>query len=149
MQGIGRPGDFRKGAPLSENPVFGQPVNTPREFGNNVGWNPSPAHFGNTINWSPSPAHFGNTIDLSLGPFIQSISPTAGPAGTTVTISGNGFLTGAIVSFGVDTTAATVVSAQEITCTAPANTNGGTAPVTILVTNTDGQMGLIGNAFTY
>ena len=82
-------------------------------------------------------------------PAVTSISPTPGPVagGTSVTVTGTGFLTGATVSFGG--TAATnvnVVGSTSITATTPAHASGA---VTIVVTNTDTQTGTLNNGYTY
>ena len=71
--------------------------------------------------------------------------PAAG--GTSVTITGTGFLAGATVSLGG--TAATnvnVVSSTSITATTPAHAAGA---VSVVVTNTDAQSGSLTNGYTY
>jgi phospholipase C len=82
----------------------------------------------------------GFTYIASSGgpPVIGSISPTQGisTGGDTVTISGSGFATGATVTFGGATAAATVASSTQISVVTPASTPG-SADVT--VTNPDGQ----------
>ena len=82
-------------------------------------------------------------------PTVTSISPTNGATagGTSVTITGTGFLTGATVSFGG--TAATnvnVVGSTSITATTPAHAAGA---VNVVVTNTDAQAGTLTNGYTY
>ncbi len=82
-------------------------------------------------------------------PTVTSISPTSGATagGTSVTITGTGFLTGATVSFGG--TAATnvnVVGSTSITATTPAHAAGA---VNVVVTNTDAQTGTLPNGYTY
>ena len=65
-------------------------------------------------------------------PTVTAISPTKGPTGggTSVSITGTGFVSGATVSFGgTAATAVTVVSGTSITCTSPAGT--GTVDVTV------------------
>ncbi len=82
-------------------------------------------------------------------PTITSITPNTGTAagGTSVTITGTGFLAGATVSLGG--TAATnvnVVSSTSITATTPAHAAGA---VSVVVTNTDTQTGTLNNGYTY
>ena len=82
-------------------------------------------------------------------PTVTSISPTTGTTagGTSVTITGTGFLAGATVSFGG--TAATnvnVVGSTSITATTPAHATGA---VNVVVTNTDAQAGTLPNGYTY
>ncbi len=74
-------------------------------------------------------------------PAITSVSPPSGPApgGTSVTIAGSGFLSGATVKFnGVASATVNVVSSSQITAVTPADSNpaGGTVP--LVVTNPGG-----------
>jgi hypothetical protein len=59
---------------------------------------------------------------VTVGPLaVTGISPTSGPAGTTVTITGTGFVNVTEVRFGTtDATSYSVVSSTEITAVAPA-----------------------------
>ncbi len=71
-------------------------------------------------------------------PTVTAISPTSGPTtgGTSVTITGTNFVTGATVMFGsVTATAVTVGSATSITATSPAEAAG---PVNVTVTTPGG-----------
>ena len=82
-------------------------------------------------------------------PTVSSITPNTGTAngGTGVTIAGSGFLVGATVAIGG--TAATnvvVVSSTSITATTPAHAAGA---VSVVVTNTDAQTGMLTNGYTY
>src|SRR6266851_5008156 len=82
-------------------------------------------------------------------PTVSVISPATGTAagGTSVTITGTGFLTGATVKLGG--TAATnvnVVSGTSITATTAAHSAGA---VSVVVTNTDSQSGTLNNGYTY
>ena len=82
-------------------------------------------------------------------PTVTAISPVSGPAsgGTSVTITGTGFLAGANVTLGgAAATNVNVVSSTSITATTPAHTAG---PVNEVVTNTDGQSGTLSAGFTY
>jgi hypothetical protein len=82
-------------------------------------------------------------------PTVTSITPSTGTAngGTSVTITGTGFLTGATVSLGG--TAATnvnVVGSTSITATTPAHAAGA---VSIVISNNDAQAGSLNNGYTY
>jgi hypothetical protein len=82
-------------------------------------------------------------------PAITGISPATGPAagGTSVTITGTGFATGASVSIGG--TAATnvvVVGSTSITAKTAAHTVGA---VDVVVTNPDAQFGTLTGGYTY
>src|SRR5579862_3345255 len=82
-------------------------------------------------------------------PSVTSISPASGPAtgGTSVTITGTGFLSGATVSIGgTAATGVTVVSGTSIAATTPAHAAG---TATVVVTNSDGQNSSLKNGYTY
>jgi IPT/TIG domain-containing protein len=82
-------------------------------------------------------------------PTVTSITPNTGTTagGTSVTITGTGFLAGATVSLGgVAATGVNVVGSTSITATTPAHTAGA---VSVVVTNTDAQSGLLNNGYTY
>jgi phosphatidylinositol-3-phosphatase len=89
------------------------------------------------------------TTTPNTAPIISSLSPTSGPAagGTTVTISGTGFATGATVSFG-GTAASNVniVGSTTITAVTPAHASG---QVNVVVINPGGQSATSTNGFTY
>ncbi|HEX8226994.1 MAG TPA: IPT/TIG domain-containing protein [Candidatus Saccharimonadales bacterium] len=82
-------------------------------------------------------------------PAVSSISPTSGSTagGTTVTINGSNFISGATVSFG-GTAASNVVyvSSTQMRANAPARTAGGAG---VRVTNPDGQSNSNQPTFTY
>src|SRR5208283_48861 len=85
-------------------------------------------------------ASIGAALALNPAPTVGSISPASGPraGGTSVTISGTNFLSGATVTIGgAAATNVVVVSATSITATTPASGTGGGANVT--VTNPDTQ----------
>ena len=82
-------------------------------------------------------------------PTIASVAPTAGSTvgGTTITITGTGFLAGATVTVGGQAaTGVSVVSGTSITAVTPAG-SAGSVPVT--VQNTDLQSATLANGFTY
>lgn len=90
-----------------------------------------------------------NLFSYVPAPTVASISPTSGPAtgGTSVTITGTGFLAGAMVAIGgVSCTSVTVNSSTSVSCTTPSGT-AGTADV--VVTNTDSQTGTGVGIYTY
>jgi phospholipase C len=73
-------------------------------------------------------------------PTIASISPTFGPSagGTSVTITGTNFVSGATVKFGnAAATSVSVTNSTTITAVTPANPTGG--PVNVVITNPDSQ----------
>src|SRR5205823_28889 len=79
---------------------------------------------------------------------ITSLSKTVGPTagGTTLMITGSGFVMGATVQFGtLAATGVSVDSVTQITCTTPARAEGA---VDVQVT-TNGQTVTKGAAFTY
>lgn len=82
-------------------------------------------------------------------PKVTDVAPSSGSigGGTTVKITGSGFLTGATVTFdGVAATAVSVVSATEISAKTPAHAAG---KVEVIVKNLDAQTGSKIDAYTY
>lgn len=82
-------------------------------------------------------------------PTITAVSPNTGSAtgGTAIAITGSNFLAGATVDLGgVACTGITVVSPTTITCTTAARTEG---IVSVKVTNTDNQEGMLASSFAY
>jgi len=89
------------------------------------------------------------TIIVNPPPTVLSVGPVAGPAigGTSLTVTGTGFLSGASVSVGgVACTSVTVVLSTSITCTTGAGSAGAQD---VVVTNTDTQAGTGAGVFTY
>jgi hypothetical protein len=81
-------------------------------------------------------------------PTISSVSPTSGTTGggTSVTITGTGFVAGAIARFGnTNATSTVVVSSTQITAVTPP----GSGVVAVRVTNPDTQSAQLNGAFTY
>ena len=76
---------------------------------------------------------------------VSAVSPTAGFAGQTVTVTGSGFLPGASVTFGETQAVSTVVTSTRISATVPTLPG---ATVDIVVRNPDGQQGRLAAAFT-
>jgi IPT/TIG domain-containing protein len=92
---------------------------------------------------------FTYTAASNPAPTVTSIAPNNGTTsgGTSVNITGTGFLSGATVSVGgTSATGVSVVSSTSITATTPAH-SAGTASV--VVTNTDGLNGTLSGGFTY
>lgn len=88
--------------------------------------------------------------DVVVAPAVTSVSPTFGPiaGGTTITIIGTGFVTGATVAIdGNACTGVTVNSSTSITAVTPAHTTQNN--LTLLVTNPSGLSGSLPNAFSY
>ena len=99
---------------------------------------------------APGKVIFDNfEVGSNSAPTVTAISPTSGSTsgGTSVTITGTNFASGATVSIGgTAATSVTVVSSTSITATTPAHTAG---TVDVVVTNTDSQNGTLSNGFTY
>lgn len=79
-------------------------------------------------------------------PTVAAVSPVTGSAGTAITITGTGFLTGATVTVGgTAATSIVVVNATQITAVTPA----GSGVAAIVVTNTNTLSGTLASGFTY
>ena len=82
-------------------------------------------------------------------PTVSSISPTSGTTsgGTSVTITGTGFLSGATVKVGgTSATSVTVASSTSITAKTPSHSSGSAS---VVVTNTDNQSGTLSDGYTF
>lgn len=112
---------------------------------------------GTYLHTSPGALKNDNTVLPKSGgpqptdavPSVTSVTPNTGPTagGTSVSIKGGGFVSGASVTFGSTiATNVSVVSSTAINATAPAHLAG---TVSITVTNTNGQSGTLAKAFTY
>lgn len=80
---------------------------------------------------------------------VSSVTPNSGPpaGGTSVTVTGSGFASGATVSFGgTAASGVSVVSPTQISATSPAHAAGA---VDVSVTNPDGSQGSLPAGFTY
>src|SRR6185503_21158417 len=87
---------------------------------------------------APSMSEFFDTSS-SPTPSLSTVSPNSGGAagGTSVTITGSGFTTGAIVMIGGAPAAnVNVLNSTSIACTTPAHATGS---VNVTVTNTNGR----------
>lgn len=88
-----------------------------------------------------SPATASETFTYLSGPTVTSISPNTGPdgGGTTITINGTGFVTGATVTFGgIAATDVTFVNSTELTAVTPAAAAPATTVDTIVTETVSG-----------
>ena len=86
------------------------------------------------LRWHSSSVPVPNAVERGSAPTVTWVSPSSGPAagGTSVTISGTGFASGATVYFGpAPATNVSVASPTSITATSPAGTR--TVDVTVTV----------------
>ena len=99
----------------------------------------------------------GQSASLASGftylapPTLTGLSPASGPdtGGTTVTLTGTGFVAGATVQFGSTLgTSVTVSSATSLTVVSP-NVSPFTGLVTVTLTNPDGQAASLVNGWTW
>jgi hypothetical protein len=97
---------------------------------------------------APNMSEFFTTSPPNTAPDPDVVSPSSGPVagGTSVTITGTGFATGATVSFGGTNASATVVGSTTINAVAPAHSAGS---VNVVVTNPGGQSGTLTGGFVY
>ena len=80
---------------------------------------------------------------------VTNVTPSTGSSsgGTSITIKGTGFASGASVTLGgTAATSVVVVSATKITATTPAHSSGA---VNVVVTNSNSASGTLTNGFTY
>ena len=99
--------------------------------------------------WSNQVAVYGLLGAASTAPSVTSVSPNTGPTsgGTTVTMAGTNFVSGATVTFGgVAAGSVVVVSPVKITASTPPHKQGA---VTVAVTNPNGQSGALSSGFRY
>jgi hypothetical protein len=113
-----------------------------------------PAHVAGSVNVIIT------NLNLQTGPIISAYTYEAAPTissvianagsingGTTITITGSGFLSGASVTFGgILCTLPIVNSLTSLTCTTPAHASG---VVDVIVTNSDAQSGTAAGAYTF
>jgi|GEM_PF-790024 len=97
-------------------------------------------------------------LNTQLTPTVASLSPTSGPVGTSVTITGTNLLGASSVRFnGLSASAFTVVSATTITATVPVGASTGNVTVTtpggtsngVLFTVTAAQLAVTQNGTSY
>ncbi len=114
----------------------------------------SPAESAGTVaitvtNSSAQSSALPSSFTYTSAPSVSSISPNSGPVtgGSTVTILGSGFQSGAAVTFGaIAATSVTIVSSTQIQAVTPVSPAG---TVSITVTNSNSQSGTLASAFTY
>ena len=107
----------------------------------------SPGSLKNDNTILPKSSGSGGTTNPA--PTVSSVSPTSGPTagGTSITITGTGFLANATVSVGgTAASSVAVVNSTTITALTPAHAAGA---VDVVVTNTDTQTGTKTGGFTY
>jgi hypothetical protein len=91
----------------------------------------------------------GFTYTAGPAPTLATVDPNLGPAagGTTLTVQGSGFQSGAQVTIGgVACASQTFVDATQLTCVTPSGSYGAK---TVAVTNVDGQTVSLASGFTY
>ncbi|MEW6127530.1 MAG: IPT/TIG domain-containing protein [Acidobacteriota bacterium] len=123
--------------------TFYQHENTLRLIAEALGLTAYPGAAATAANMSE---FFGGT---NTAPILTGVTPNNGliNGGTSVSISGTGFVTGATVSFGgVAATNVTVVGSTTITATTPAHAGGA---VNVTVTNPNSESATLTNGFTY
>ena len=93
-------------------------------------------------------ASLGGGFKFALAPTLNTVSPDVGlPAGNTaVTLTGTGFLPGAVVDFGSQVVPATFLSTSTLTAVSPAGAPGS---VTVTVLNPDGTTASLAPGFGY
>ncbi|MFL6212262.1 MAG: IPT/TIG domain-containing protein [Blastocatellia bacterium] len=120
----------------------------------------APAHAAGAVNVSvQTPQDQSSTLANAFtftggpppapAPTITAVSPNSGSAdgGTTVTISGTGFTSGAVVTFdGAMAANVSVVNATTVSATTPPHSAGA---VEVVITNRDGQSGRLANGYRY
>jgi hypothetical protein len=118
----------------------------------------TPAHAAGTVNVVVTNSDtqsgtltqgFTYTTVSNPPPTLTGVSPASGTAagGTSVTITGTGFLAGQTVSLGgTPATGVTVVSSTTITATTPAHAAGA---VDVVVSNAEQHAGTLPNGYTY
>ncbi|MCE5265197.1 MAG: IPT/TIG domain-containing protein [Deltaproteobacteria bacterium] len=79
-------------------------------------------------------------------PMVISVTPDSGHYGTEITVTGTGFRSGGTITFGGNTMWGASVTDTTITGEVPGHAAG---LVDVVVTNADGQTGMLANAFTY
>ncbi len=98
---------------------------------------------------SSQSASLPSAFTYTSGPSVSSVSPQTGPVtgGTTVTIMGSGFQSGASVAFGgLAATSVMFVSSSEIQAVTPVSQAG---TVSVSVANQGSQTGTLASAFTF
>lgn len=105
----------------------------------NVGANSAGAVTVTILNENDQTATSSSAIFTYALPTVTSISPATGNAGTLVTITGTGFLTGIEATIGgTACTSPTLISSTQMTCITGIHAEG---PSTVTITNTNGQTG--------
>ena len=72
------------------------------------------------------------SLNVSVRPLITQLSPANGPPGTTVVVTGAGFVAPVTVRFGTTVAPATPASATSVSVTVPQGLTAGAAPITVM-----------------
>ncbi len=90
---------------------------------------------GDTVLTASAPGFTGDTLNVTVNPALNSITPATGPVGTSVTLSGAGFVAGnTSVSFGnTPAPTPTALSANSLTTVVPAGLAPGNRAVSVTV----------------
>jgi len=93
----------------------------------------------------------GSFTYVDTGLSISSVSPNGGPTsgGTTVTISGSNFQSGAVVMIGTRQAAVTDLTSTTIHATTPLGPLDNQLSVDVTVTNPDGKSATLSHGFSY
>lgn len=95
-----------------------------------------------------SETDFNKVRRVTTAPNPTGVSPSSGPAGSVVTVTGTNFRPGARVSFGgVPATGVRVVSLTQLVCTVPSGVTG-PMPVAVVVQNQGTNKTALAQAFT-
>ena len=100
-------------------------------------------------NSSAQSSSLPSAFTYTSAPSVTSISPNSGPVtgGSTVTILGSGFQSGATVTFGgIAAQSVTIVGSTQIQAVTPVSPAG---TVSITVTNSNSQSGTLASVFSY
>jgi hypothetical protein len=104
----------------------------------------------NTAGGTSAPsAQVSYTVPSTPSPTLTSVAPTSGPTsgGTTITLTGTNFVSGATVRVGgVAATGVTFASSTRVTARTPAGTAGARD---VVITNPDGRSATRAGAFSY
>ncbi len=89
-----------------------------------------------------------NAFAYHVPPSLTAINPTSGPAsgGTTVSLNGSNFVSGATVTFGGERATPVTFTTSVITAVTPPHAGG---DVSVVLTNPDGQSATLPAQFTY
>ena len=128
--------------------IGAQGINVPTKGGDG-GMGRIRVEYCGTFTGQANPPASTHQLQCAPPPAVTKVDPAQGSltGGTTIALSGTGFVSGASITFGgVAATSVTYTSATAITATAPTHDAGF---VDIVVTNADGQSTTLTGAFQY